>query len=183
MSRSTLSRRLTTRITGTFIALALSGLASAATPDLVRPGVLAADKSLPAAQLKLAQTAALRYDTFWHTGDEALARAALADNFVDHTLPAGRQQGPEGPLQASRTFRAAVPDLTCEVVQMIVAGDRVSAQLRFRGHFTGTFGERKGSGQVVDFIAFDIYQIENGKIAADWHLEDNLTLMKQLGAL
>ncbi|NWA00147.1 ester cyclase [Pseudomonas gingeri] len=183
MQLTPLSRNFTARLAGVLFTLVLSGLASAATPELVKPGVLAVDKSLSPEQLKLAQTAALRYDTFWHTGDEALARAALADHFIDHTLPAGRQQGPQGPLQASRAFRAAVPDLTCEVVQMIVAGDRVSAQLHFRGHFTGTFGERKGSGQVVDFIAFDIYQIENGRIAADWHLEDNLTLMKQLGAL
>ncbi len=48
--------------------------------------------------------------------------------------------------------------------------------------FTGTFGPRKGKGQNIDFIATDIYQISGGKIAANWHIEDNLTLMKQLGA-
>ncbi|MFW3298356.1 ester cyclase, partial [Enterobacter quasiroggenkampii] len=26
-------------------------------------------------------------------------------------------------------------------------------------------------------------EVRNGKIAANWHIEDNLTLMKQLGAL
>ncbi|PLO87212.1 ester cyclase, partial [Klebsiella quasipneumoniae] len=106
----------------------------------------------------------------------------LAENFIDKTPPEGRQQGPEGAILASRAFRQAVPDLRCDVEQMIVAGDRVVSHLHFHGHFTGTFGTRKGKGQNIDFIATDIYQISGGKIAANWHIEDNLTLMKQLGA-
>jgi hypothetical protein len=43
--------------------------------------------------------AARRYDTFWNTGDEDLARVALAPNFIDNTLPAVRAQGPAGPRQ------------------------------------------------------------------------------------
>jgi hypothetical protein len=35
------------------------------------------------------ETVARRYATFWNTGDEALAREALADNFVDKTPPEG----------------------------------------------------------------------------------------------
>jgi predicted ester cyclase len=46
---------------------------------------------------------------------------------------------------------------------------------------TATFGDRAGKGQTVDFIAVDIYRVQNGLIAEDWHLEDNLTLMQQLG--
>lgn len=164
---------------GVLFALTLSATATAT--DLVKPGVLITDKSLSPAQLNLMETAARRYDTFWNSGEEAFAREALATDFIDKTPPEGREQGPEGPLLASRAFRGAVPDLRCEVEQMIIAGDRVVAHLHFRGHFTGTFGDVKGTGQTVDFIATDIYQIENGKIAANWHIEDNLTLMKQLG--
>ncbi|MBB4813860.1 MULTISPECIES: ester cyclase [Pseudomonas] len=164
-------------------ALLLSGAAAAATTELVEPSVLVVDKSLTPKQQAMMETVARRYDTFWHTGEERLAREALADNFVDKTPPEGRKQGPEGPLLASRAFRAAVPDLSCAIEQLIIAGDRAVVHLHFRGHFTGTFGQRQGSGQAVDFIATDIYQIDNGKIAANWHIEDNLTLMKQLGAL
>ncbi|MGB4488065.1 ester cyclase [Pseudomonas veronii] len=169
---------IATLLTSTF-----SGAVLAASTELVKPGVLVVDKSLPPAQLALMETAVRRYDTFWDTGDESLAREALAADFIDKTPPAGRKQGPEGPLLASRAFREAVPDLRCEVEHMLIAGDRVVVHLHFRGHFTGTFGQIKGAGQPVDFIATDIYQIDNGKIAANWHIEDNLTLMKQLGAL
>jgi predicted ester cyclase len=146
-------------------ALALPLLAAAparaeAPEALVQPAQTILDPSLPAATAQ-----------------------ALAADFVDHTLPAGRPQGPEGPIAASAGFRQAVPDLRAEVGQMIVAGDRVSVFLHFTGHFTGTFGGHQGKGQAIDFIAMDIYRIRDGRIAEDWHLEDNLTLLKQMDAV
>lgn len=125
--------------------------------------------------------AARRYAAFWNTGDPAYAKAALAPNFKDPTLPAGRPQGPAGPLQASQAFRAAVPDLSAEITDMVVAGDRVALHLRLKGHFTGRFGDVVGKGQVIDFQAFDLYRIYRGQIAENWHLEDNLGLMQQMG--
>ena len=64
---------------------------------------------------------------------------------------------------------------------MIVAGDRVVTHLHFRGHFTGPFKDARGKGEAIDFIANDIYRIANGRIAENWHLENNLTLLQQLG--
>ena len=161
----------------------LSGNAISAQGERVQPKQLIVDKSLPQMQLKTNEAVARDYATFWNTGNETLARDALAANFVDKTPPEGRKQGPEGAILASRAFRTAVPDLRCDVEQMIISGDRVVSHLHFYGTFTGTFGRLKGKGQKIDFIATDIYEIRDGKIAANWHIEDNLTLMKQLGAL
>jgi predicted ester cyclase len=144
---------------------------------LIEPHSLIVDRSLPRAEVDAQVVAARRYDTFWNTGDEALARAALALNFIDNTLPTGRPQGIAGPLAASKFMRLAIPDLYCEIEQMIVAGDRVVAHLRFRGHFTGRFGQVQGQGQAINFIATDIYRIADGRI------EDNLTLQQQLGLI
>ena len=132
--------------------------------------------------------AARRYAAFWQSGDPALARLALADDFTDRTLPAGRPQGLAGPLQASQVFHAAVPDLQVSIEDMLVAGDRVSLRLHFTGHFTGVFptpqGELQGQGQAIDFHAFDLYRVNaQGRISDNWHLEDNLTLLRQLGVL
>lgn len=166
-------------------ALSAAPLAQAASPDatLVTPKQLIVDASLAKATASANELAARRYDTFWNTGDEALAKAALSPHFVDRTPPPGRVQGPEGPLQASKAFRQAVPDLTCEVEQMLVVGDRVVSHLHFAGHFTGSFNGMQGKGQAIDFIVTDIYRVTDGKIVENWHLEDNLTLLKQLGAI
>jgi predicted ester cyclase len=154
--------------------------AGAAAAPLVQAGQTIAARPVDTAAMT---RAALRYASFWNTGDEHFAREALAADFVDRTPPPGRVPGVEGALAASRNFRAAVPDLRCTVEQLIVAGDRVVSHLHFRGHFTGRFGDHQGHGQPVDFIATDIYRIADGRIAENWHLEDNLTLLKQLGVV
>jgi predicted ester cyclase len=155
----------------------------AADTALIEPRSLIIDRSMPRAQVDVQIIAARRYDTFWNTGDEALARAALAPNFIDNTLPPGRPQGLTGPLAASKVIRAAIPDMGCDIEQMIVAGDRVVAHLRFRGHFTGRFKQVHGQGQTINFIATDIYRIADGRIVENWHIEDNLTLQQQLGLI
>ena len=120
------------------------------------------------------------YD-FWNTGDEAYLKQAIAMNFTDRTLPPGRPQGPEGPAFALRQFRAAVPDLNVTVEKMIVASDYVTVHMRFTGHFTGTFGQTQGQGQPLAFIATDLVKVENGRITDNWHIEDNLTLLQEMG--
>jgi predicted ester cyclase len=74
-----------------------------------------------------------------------------------------------------------VPDLSVEVRKMIVAGDYVTVHMDFRGRFTGTFGKTKGQGQAIDFIATDLLKVTNGRITDNWHIEDNLTLLTQMG--
>ena len=71
-------------------------LTSSAMADagLIEPHALIVDGSLPKAQVDAQVLAARRYDTFWNSGEEALARAALAPDFTDRTLPVGRAQSP-----------------------------------------------------------------------------------------
>lgn len=163
-------------------ALALSSGALAA-EELVKPQQLMVDSSLPKAVADAAVLAARRYDTFWATGDKTLALKALAPDFMDRTLPPHRAQGIAGPLAASQGFRQAVPDLDCTVEQMLVVADRVVAHLHFTGHFTGQFNGVQGKGQAIDFIATDIYRVADGVIKENWHIEDNLTLLTQMGVV
>lgn len=165
-------------VTITFMGNAASAADSSALPDA--PSVIV-DKGIAPSQQESMSLAARRYYAFWNTGDASFAKAALDSNFIDRTLPPGRPQGIEGPLFASRNFRAAVPDLVTSVDEMLLVGDRVVGRLHFTGHFTGHFNGVQGKGQKVDFIATDIYRIADGRIAENWHLEDNLTLLQQLG--
>jgi predicted ester cyclase len=138
-------------------------------------------KTIPAVQRDTEVKAAKAFYQFWNTGDESLLKAAISQNFIDHTLPPGRPQGPPGPVFASGHFRAAVPDLSVEVRKMLVADDYVTVHMEFKGHFTGTFDKTKGQGQAIDFIATDLLKIVDGRITDNWHIEDNLTLLRQMG--
>jgi predicted ester cyclase len=64
---------------------------------------------------------------------------------------------------------------------MLVADDYVTVHMEFKGHFTGSFGQTKGKGQAIDFIATDLLKVTNGRITDNWHIEDNLSLLSEMG--
>jgi predicted ester cyclase len=166
---------------GLLAALALSLSAPALAADSVKIDDLVVAATIPDAQREATLKAVRAFYEFWNTGDEALLKQAIAENFTDHTLPQGRPQGPEGPAFASRRFRAAVPDLKVALEKVIVAGDYVTVHMKFTGHFTGRFGQTQGKGQPVAFIATDLVKLENGRITDNWHIEDNLMLLQEMG--
>ncbi len=150
---------------------------------IARPEKQIVDKSLPPSTMAALLKPVDAFYGFWNNGSQALLDAAIAPDFFDHALPPGRPQGPKGPMVASRAFLGAVPDLRVAVTQRLVVGDRVVSALHFTGHFTGVFQGRKGSGQPIDFIATDILAVKNGRITDNWHLEDNLAFLKEIGAV
>jgi predicted ester cyclase len=163
------------------LAGAMSFAVSAHADDGVAVDEIVVAAPIPAAERDATLKAARAFYGFWNTGDEALLKQAIGADFTDHTLPPGRPQGPDGPAFASRQFRAAVPDLKVRVEKLIVAGDYVTVHMRFTGHFTGTFGKVHGANQAIAFIATDLLKVGNGRIADNWHIEDNLTLLQQMG--
>ena len=86
-------------------------------------------------------------------------------------------------LEASKNFRAAIPDLKAAIEELLVVNDRAVVRYSFTGHFTGSFKDLKGDGREVSFRAVDIYRVQNGQISDNWHLEDNFSLMQQLGVV
>jgi predicted ester cyclase len=169
------------RIARALAALTLSLSTPALAAESIKINDLVVAATIPEAQRDATMKAVRAFYDFWNTGDETLLQEAIAPNFIDHTLPAGRPQGPQGPAFASRRFRAAVPDLKVTVEKIIVAGDYVTVHMNFTGHFTGKFGQTQGKGQAVPFIATDLVKVKNGRITDNWHIEDNLALLQEMG--
>jgi predicted ester cyclase len=169
------------RIVKALAALTLSLSTPALAAESIKINDLVVAATITEAQRDATMKAVRAFYDFWNTGDETLLQEAIAPNFIDHTLPAGRPQGPQGPAFASRRFRAAVPDLKVTVEKIIVAGDYVTVHMNFTGHFTGRFGQTQGKGQPVPFIATDLIKVENGRITDNWHIEDNLALLQEMG--
>lgn len=148
---------------------------------IAAPQETVTDHSLPPATIAAMLKPVEAFYGFWNNGSVALLGQALSPQFVDHTLPPNRPQGPTGPAAAAKAFLGAVPDLKVAVVQRLIVGDRVVSHLRFTGRFTGAFMGAKGRGQPIDFIATDILRVQGGRITDNWHLEDNQTFLKQIG--
>ena len=166
---------------GFLVALSLALCALALAAGTVRNGNPFVASTIAEMQHDGTVKAARAFYGFLDTGDEALLKQSVAENFTDHTLPPGRPRGPDGLSLAWRQFRAAVPDVRVTVVKMVVADDYVTAIMNFAGHFTGTFDNVQGKGQPISIIATDLLRVVNGRIADSWHIKDNLTLLRQMG--
>ncbi|AQS37773.1 SnoaL-like polyketide cyclase [Shewanella psychrophila] len=138
---------------------------------------VSADQSAHSMEIK---EAAMNYANFWNTGEEKYAREALFKDFKDMTPPEGRKAGIEGVLEASRSFRKVIPNLHVEVEHLLITGDYATVRYRFKGNFNGKMGDIQGKGQIIDFPAADIYEIHDGKIMKNWHLEDYNTFFSQV---
>ncbi|MDO9408869.1 ester cyclase [Patulibacter sp.] len=150
-------------------------------PGLVRPRHLVVDAGLSEARARECVRLAQELYTFWDTGDVRHLRRAVVADFRDNTPPPGRAQGRAGVVAASRAFRAAVPDLRCELHDLAIAGDRITARQVYRGRFTGVYDGVHGRGQSVRFDAIDIQRVGRTRIVEDWHLEDTSAFLRQLG--
>jgi SnoaL-like polyketide cyclase len=70
----------------------------------------------------------------------------------------------------------AIPDLRREIEQMIVWPEIVSSHICVSADTLRSLRADPGQGQTINFIATDIYRVADGRVAENWHIEDNLTL-------
>ena len=116
-------------------------------------------------------------------GDEAVAEAIIHPDFFDHTNPPGMQHGLEGHNAIVRLFRGVFPDLEWHIDDLIAEGDRVVARTTMRGTQRGDFFGIPPTGNVVEMTGIHILRIADGRIIEHWGNNDDLGLMRQLGAI
>jgi len=103
--------------------------------------------------------------------------------FVEHEAAPGLEPSIEGVKQFFGMFRAAAPDLTATVEDLIAEGDRGVARVTFSGTQTGELFGIPATGKQFRFQTIDIVRFENGLAAEHWAVTDMAGLMEQLGAL
>jgi steroid delta-isomerase-like uncharacterized protein len=149
-------------------ATAMGGAAPAGTPDV------AANKA----------QARRWFEDFANTGDLAVADELFAPDHVHHEADnPGRGSGPEGQKQLIAAARAAFPDLTYAVEDLVGAGDRVLARYVFTGTQQGPYNGIPATGKSVTVTGMAIFRFEGGKIAETWVIYDVLGLLQQLGVI
>jgi ketosteroid isomerase-like protein len=113
----------------------------------------------------------------------AIQEAVLTEDYESCAgyLP-GECWGRETSIKVVSNFASTIPDMTFEIKEVLVAGDRVVV----RGEVTGTpSGELFGvphSGRSFRIMAVDIQTIRDGRIAKTYHMENWLSAIGQLRA-
>jgi ketosteroid isomerase-like protein len=92
----------------------------------------------------------------------------------------GECWGRDTSIKVVGSFANSIPDMTFEIKEVLVAGDRVIV----RGEVSGTpAGELFGAphtGKSFKIMTLDVQTIKDGKIARTFHMENWLSALKQL---
>jgi steroid delta-isomerase-like uncharacterized protein len=78
-------------------------------------------------------------------------------------------------------YRAAFPDMTCKVDELIAAADKVLVRWTMRGTHKGPLLGRAPTGRKVEVQGLTVVTFRNGKIAEDYSQWDVLHLFQELG--
>jgi steroid delta-isomerase-like uncharacterized protein len=112
--------------------------------------------------------------------DPAVVDAFFAEDFVSHNNPPGFPPGREGVKRFFEMFRAAFPDVTVAIDELVAEGDRVAVATTFTGTHQGELMGVAPTGRRVSVTGIDVVRVVDGRIAEHRGLTDIVGLMRQL---
>ena len=113
----------------------------------------------------------------------AITAELIHPDFYDHTNPEGLERGIEGHQGIIRIFKGAFPDLHWTIDDLIEEGDKVVARTTVQATHGGDFFGIPATGIKVHFRGVHIMRFTDGKVIEHWGSNDDLGLMRQLGAV
>ena len=124
------------------------------------------------------------FEELWNRGRVELIPELLAESYVNHSpgtpdMPRDRS----GVAGIVRAMRAAFPDLHYRIEQIVADDHAVTVRLDVTGTHTGDFFGVAPSRKSFRVAQINIERFENGKIVAHHRVTDELSLLRQIGAL
>ena len=116
----------------------------------------------------------------WNKGNLDIFDEIVASEVVHHNW---RTRGLEAFKQAILADMIAYPDLQMTIEDMIAEGDKVVVRYTFRGTQQGETQGIPPTGKYVTVPGIFVCRCEDGKIAEEWDIWDELGLLRQLGAI
>lgn len=124
----------------------------------------------------------VQHAELWSNGNTDLIADLYTVDFVGH-FPGTVVRGHDGIRQSVEVHRAAFPDWTEEVDDVISQDDRVVTRFTSRGTNLGEFLGTPPTGRQVEISEVSIFRMVNGKIAEQWVYPDMRSMQEQLDGL
>ena len=80
-------------------------------------------------------------------------------------------------------YKSAFSDAKLEIVDLFAAGDRVVGRWQATGTNDGSLGPLPPTAKHVTLAGISIFRVENGRLAEEWELFEELQMLQQLGAV
>ena len=114
----------------------------------------------------------------------ATAPELLAPNLVlhDSAFPEPFHE-PAGFTHVITMFRAAFPDFSMTIEDIVADDQKVSFRWIFRGTHQGQLMDIAPTNRQVALAGMSMYHITDGKLSEGWVVPDMLGMLQQLGAI
>ena len=120
------------------------------------------------------------FDGIINEGRLELADELFAEDYVDHG-PMGDLSGRDAFKQMVAQWRAAVPDVHCEVETVIAQGDLCAWVVRASGTHTGDGLGFPATGRRFETVSANIGRFRDGRAAEHWAEQGMFPMLTQLG--
>jgi steroid delta-isomerase-like uncharacterized protein len=134
-----------------------------------------------------AETNRLLYERFC---EEVLVRGNLntidelvASDVESHSGFPGQAPGREGFKAAFAQFRAAFPELSVSIRDILPSGDKVVGYFTLTGVHRGELFGIPATGKTISYDEIVIVRFSHGQIVEHWSVADTLQMMQTLGAV
>jgi steroid delta-isomerase-like uncharacterized protein len=115
--------------------------------------------------------------------DPAVLRQTMTEDVVVHGLfgADGPVEGIEAYGEYAATMMGAFPDVTGEIHDVVVSGDRVTGRWTIAGTHEGDLFGIEPTGESIEVEGIALFRMEDGKIAEKRYRQDDLGMLEQLG--
>ena len=122
------------------------------------------------------------FDEIINKGDLDVVDELFAEDYLDHG-PMGDLVGPQAFKEVVAAWRAACPDVHCEVSHFVVQGDDVAWVVRATGTHTGDDLGFPATGRSFDTVSANIGRVRDGKAVEHWAEQGMFPFLVQVGVI
>jgi steroid delta-isomerase-like uncharacterized protein len=124
------------------------------------------------------------FDEVWNQGHLDALDELLTPDYLNHNPSTPNPpRGPGGLKPIVAAMRDAVPDLHYHILEMVVAAGKVAVFVHVTGTQTGPLFGLPATGKRIDVRQMQIEWLKDGRIWQHWRVTDELTLLRQIGAV
>lgn len=111
-------------------------------------------------------------------GNLAALDEIVATDFVEHQeVPPGTPPGVEGLKGFITAYRAAFPDATATVEQIVASDDLVAMRSIWKGTHKGEWMGIAPTGKEVQFEVLDFVRVKDGKAVEHWGMDNSMQVL------
>ncbi|WP_250516456.1 ester cyclase [Caballeronia sp. INDeC2] len=117
------------------------------------------------------------------TKDVALLRQAVTPDWQYIPEPPGQKPGPDQMIPIFDDLATALPDMRIDILDMLVQDDRVGIRAEVSGTQSGPLLGIAATKKQIRFAIHSFHEVRDGLVSKTWHLEDWLSVFRQLDAV